>query len=85
MANDTLSPELMVLAVFSALASQALPPLDASIRAKCVTLPQPADGVGKLMAPLLLDAPPVQLDAAVLPADCVPDQLARLAANDARA
>ena len=52
---------------------------------QCVTVPQVPEGVGKLIAALFDDWPPVPLEAVVLPADCVPAKFARLAVTPTRA
>lgn len=81
----TASPLLIVLLVVNVVQIHELPALEASIHSTLVTVPQPADGVGKLMAPLLLVVPPVPELAVVLAADCVPAQFARLDVTATRA
>jgi hypothetical protein len=75
----------MVLLVVSAMQINMFPAVDASLSPTCVTKPHPAEGVAKVTAALFDVVPPVPELAVVLPALCVPAQLARPAVTAARA
>ena len=62
-----------------------LPAVLASVRPQQVTVPQLAVGAGNVTVALLLVVPPVPLEAAVLPADCVPAHCVRPAVTATRA
>jgi hypothetical protein len=82
----TVSPELIVFETVSAVHTSKLPPLTASINPICVTVPQPAEGVAKEMATLLLVVPPVPvLGFVVVVAPFVAAQFVVLAARPGRA